>query len=131
MPKSRPEREGILLCYPVDEGRLHRLGDSFFIQPKYKGDRMHVEWFHGEPVFISSYGNEFPYLDHLKPPIKRIGEEVAKVPFDGEIYRHGWTQGRINSALQTSKTKHPENEFLQFHIFDIGDKPDFNEDRWH
>ena len=117
--KNRPEREGILLCYPVDEGRLKRLGEQFFLQPKYKGDRMHVEWFHNQPIFISSYGNEFPYLDHLKEPISRIGKDFANAPFDGEIYRHGWGQERINAALRTSKVKHPDNEFLQFHIFDI------------
>ena len=115
----RPQREGIMLAYPVDAGRLSRLGNNFFTQPKINGERGYVEWFHGEPVILSSYGNEFPYLYYLKESLKLWKKEHGEIPLDGELYVHGWTRERIDAALRTHKKEHPDNQGIEFHIFDI------------
>jgi hypothetical protein len=110
MAKPRPKREGIMLCYPTDEGRVSRLGDPIIAQPKYKGERAHIEWFAGEPVLISSYGNEFKFLDHIKDKILKAAEEIGEAPFDGELYTHGWSQEQISGILRSTVNKHPDTE---------------------
>lgn len=117
--KERPKREGIMLAYPVEEGRLSRLGKHFIIQPKINGERCIVEWFAGEPVLISSYGNEFKFMDHIKNAIKTIASVWGPVPFDGEIYRHGWSREEIDSALRRRVNRSSVVAELNYHIFDV------------
>ena len=112
---TRAKRENVMLAYPVDSGRINRLGASFAVQPKYKGERCRVEWFHGSPILLSSFGNEFRYLNHITESLKKLKE----FPFDGEIYKHGWSQGRINSAANRKKNKNPDSVLLEYHIFDL------------
>lgn len=117
--KERPKREGIMLAYPVDGGRLSRLGKEFIIQPKLNGERVIVEWFAGEPVFISSYGNERKFLDHITDQLKAIARTFGEIPFDGEIYNHDWTREQIDSALRRTVNKSSVVAGLEYHIFDI------------
>ena len=114
---ERAKRHGVMLAYPGDEGRIRRLGDRIFAQPKYKGLRCRVDWFRGEPVLLSSYGHEFKYLEHIKDSLKQFSDSM--IPFDGELYVHGWSQERLNSATKRKVNKNPDSEHLQFHIFDI------------
>lgn len=110
----RRERENIMLAYPADDGRIERLGESFFVQPKYRGQRCRVEWFHDEPILLSSYGVEFRYFPHIVELLKQL----PKLPYDGEIYLHGWSQEEINSVANRTVNAHPDSEKMQFHIFD-------------
>lgn len=119
MAKERPKREGIMLAYPVEDGRLSRLGKHFIIQPKINGERCIVEWFAGEPVMISSYGNEFKFLDHIKDSIKALAKVYGPVPLDGEIYTHGWSRDEIDSVLRRTVNKSSEVAGLNYHIFDV------------
>lgn len=119
MAKQRPKREGIMLCYPTDEGRVLRLGDLILGQPKIKGERAHVEWFAGEPVLISSYGNEFKFLEHIKFELIKMRNDLGEIPFDGELYVHGWSQEQISGILRSTVNKHPDTAELEYHIFDI------------
>lgn len=112
------KREGVMLAYPADEGRISRLGSSYIIQPKFKGERCRVEWFHNEPVLISSYGNEFKFLTHITEGLKKLPLSF-QLPFDGEIYKHGWNQGRINSAANRKVNENEDSKQLEFHIFDL------------
>ena len=116
---ARPEREGVMLAYPIDEGRIARLGPTFFVQPKINGERCRTENFHNEPVLLSSYGNEFQFLDHIKDAIKQTWNHIGPVPFDGEIYVHGWPRERIDSALRRTVNVSPEVGELEYHIFDV------------
>lgn len=121
MAQERPTREGVMLAYPVDEGRIARLGPNFFVQPKIKGERCRVEWFRDEPVLLSSYANEFQFLEHIKDPIKKLGIAYGRVPFDGEIYKHGWSQEQIRSAVGRTVNYNPEAIQLEYYIFDVAD----------
>ena len=117
--KERPKREGVMLAYPLDEGRLSRLGKHFLMQPKLRGERVIVEWFAGEAVLISSYGNEFKFMDHITAALKPLYDKFGPIPFDGEIYKHGWSQEQVNSAMNRKVNKSSESVNLEYHIFDI------------
>ncbi len=112
---TRPIRENIMLAYPTDQGRINRLGATFTLQPKFKGERCRVEWFHGKPILLSSYGNEFKFLNHITEALK----EFKDFPFDGELYKHGWSQGRINSAANRKVKVNSDSQLLEYHIFDL------------
>lgn len=117
MAEDRPKREGIMLAYPVeDDQRVARLGEMFIAQPKLNGDRCHVEWFHGEPVLISSYGNMFEGLDHITGALKQV---KTPMHFDGELYVHGWNKDKIHSAVSRKTNKSEDAQFIEFYIFDV------------
>ena len=119
-PKTeRPKREGIMLAYPLDEGKLRRIGSPFFVQPKFRGERCKTVWFHEEPVLLTSYANAFPYAEHIKAALKAVREVSGfELQFDGELYKHGWSQERISSAARSPVNYNPDNKELQYYIFD-------------
>lgn len=119
MTSARPKREGVMLAYPVDEGRITRLGEKIFVQPKLNGERCRVEWFHDEPVLISSYGNVYHGLEHIQRDIMLLAQRTGQCAFDGELYVHGWTWSQIRSVASRKVNAHAEAEQLQYHIFDI------------
>jgi len=108
-------RENIMLCYPADTKRLAKLPETILAQPKLNGERCRVEWFQDSPVLLSSYGNEFKYLDHIKDELRNYPE----VCWDGELYVHGWSRERIHSAVSRKKVANADSKLIQFHIFDI------------
>lgn len=120
MPEQRLKRTGVMLAVPADEKKVKKLGDWFYIQPKLNGERCRVIDFHSEPILVSSYGNEFEFLDHIKKEIKTLWNEYGmNLQLDGEIYVHGWERERIDSALRRKVNRSQEVEQLQFHIFDV------------
>jgi len=117
----RLERNGVQLAEKMSPKTLLKFQNSFgdicITQPKLNGERCRIEW-HGcpaKPAFLSSYGNEFQFLN-------RISEEIQNfphLPYDGEIYVHGWPRNRIHSALSRKRNNtNPDTLELQFHIFD-------------
>jgi len=114
-----PKREGIMLAQTPNPRNLLRasyqgLGQNLLVQPKLNGERCRVEWFHGEPVLLSSYGNEFDL-----PAIKESLKRELPLHYDGELYVHGWSRERIHSTCSASrKTKHEDCSLMEFHIFD-------------
>ena len=122
MRDARPKREGVMLAYPVDEGRISRLGEQFFVQPKLNGERARVEWFHGEPVLISSYGNAYAGLEHIQRDLLTLAKTMGECRFDGELYVHGGSWSRIRSAASRKVNASKDAPLLQYHIFDIQDE---------
>ena len=115
--KERPKRTGIMLANPATERAMLRLGDSCFCQTKLNGERARVSWFHGEPVLLSSYGNEFKFLQHIKETIA-VHFRYNQEPLDGELYVHGWSRERIHSACSRKVNANPDTPKLEFHVFD-------------
>lgn len=114
---KRLKRSGVMLANPATERAMLKLGDSCFSQPKLNGERATVKWFHGEPVLLSSYSNEFKYLRHIKEAIKySFGN--SQLPLDGELYVHGWSRERIHSACSRKINVNPDTQGLEFHVFD-------------
>ena len=121
MPE-KAKRKDILLAYHVDEGKLRRMGNILYGQPKLNGERCYVNWFRDEPVLISSTGHIFSYLDHIKEElITRYKDWTIKPTLDGELYRHGWPFNRIASAANCTVNYNPDNAYLQLHSFDMHD----------
>jgi len=119
---NRPERQGIQLAQPATEKKVLQCSfeGNIFVQPKLNGERFRVQWFFDEPYFISSYGNEFKFLDHLRSSLIEFYRKTNLQPtFDGEIYKHGWPRERIDSALRRKKNFNPDVLELEAHIFDI------------
>lgn len=114
---ERPKREGVMLAQPVSDRRVMGLGDSMFAQPKLKGERCRVEWFHDHPVLLSSYGNEFKFLNHITAAIE-VNFKISQLELDGELYKHGWNFERIHSAASRKVKENPDSAKLEFHIFD-------------
>ena len=106
-----------MLAQPVSDKRVRELGDSMFAQPKLKGERCRVEWFHGTPVLLSSYGNEFKFLNHITVAIE-VNFKISQLELDGELYKHGWNFERIHSAASRKVKENPDSIGLEFHIFD-------------
>ena len=115
--KERPKRTGVMLANPATERAMQKLGDSCFAQPKLNGERAKVEWFHRDPILISSYGNEFKFLQHIKEAIKQ-SFGYNQEPLDGELYVHGWSRERIHSASSRKVNENPDTLKLEYHIFD-------------
>ena len=138
---TRSQREGIMLAYPTEEGRVSRLGEKFFCQPKLNGERCRVEWFHGEPVLMSSYANVIKGLEHIEKAVLDLNNEARKVfcangiddfglKFDGELYIHGWTWSQIVSVTGRTVNAHPKAREMQYHIFDIQEETAFQINRF-
>jgi len=124
------KRKGIMLAYPAEAKRVQAFPvtnaetkeRSFFHQPKLNGERGKVEWFNSIPYLISSYGNEFKFLDRIKQEILFLQNELGLpflLPLDGEVYVHGWSREEVDSALRRTKNRSTKVDSLQYHIFDV------------
>lgn len=134
------KRDGIMLAYPAEEKRIKNfpLVDQedgtkkrvMFHQPKLNGERSRIEWFDDIPYIISSYGNDFRFLEHLQEQLTKVAMSLGEArKYDGEIYVHGWSREEIDSALRRTKNRNSLTPELEFHIFDIQDENKLQYDR--
>ena len=123
------KREGIMLAYPAEEKRIKAFtkiqeenGEQvikMFHQPKLNGERCRIEWFKDVPYLISSYGNQFSFMDNIQKQLQVLAEVTGQqLKHDGEVYVHGWSRERIDSALRRTKNRNPDVDLLEYHIFD-------------
>lgn len=115
MAGQRLNRNGIQLAQPLSERNLKSIGRVCIAQPKFNGERCWVYWMDDKPILITSYGNEFYFLDHIKNELMTL----PRYNWDGELYRHGWPREQIDSAVRTRTRRHPDNEGINFIIFDV------------
>lgn len=118
-----------MLAYPAEEKRIRNFPlmeqedgtkkRMMFHQPKLNGERGRIEWFDDTPYIMSSYGNDFRFIEHIQHEIIELAMKTGdKMRLDGEIYVHGWSREEIDSALRRTKNKSARTKELQFHIFD-------------
>lgn len=120
--KIMAKRKGIMLAYPWTDKRQGRLPETILVQPKLRGIRCRVEWFKNNPILLSSSAKILEGLDHIKTVLAYLPEHL-QFNFDGEIYKHGWSQERINSsALRKVNLDNPNTKNLQYHIFDLNEE---------
>lgn len=111
----RKERTGVMLAHPVNNKKLSAFPDTFLVQPKLRGQRCRTYWLDNEPYLLSSYANEFKYMEHVR-------EILAKLPpwqYDGELYNHEWSQQQINSVCNRTTNEHPDSGKVTYVIYDI------------
>jgi hypothetical protein len=136
-------RAGILLCYPFEEERLKKWGDTVIVQPKLDGERCRVI-VDINPLFYSSevtreeergyyhkegwvnlpadFGTTIrnSALPTLVESIKFLYLQLGRnVELDGELYIHGWDFNDIHSVVSRTKNIHPSEHLMEFHVFDL------------
>jgi ATP-dependent DNA ligase len=117
---TAPKRKNILLAYPAEDKRLDKFPATFLAQRKLRGVRCMTRWVEGIPILLSSYGIPFQYMEHIQAALMEL---PAGIPWDGELYVHGWSQERINSATKRKVNENEESILLEYHIFDIWAQP--------
>ena len=116
---KRPERQGIMLAHPATEPKVTKLPQTILVQPKLRGERCWIAYQDEYSCLVSSYTNPFYFLDHIQKELDILGQNELNFSYDGELYKHGWTQERINSAANRSVNRNPDSGNLEYHIFDI------------
>lgn len=112
---NRATRQSVLLAYPAEERRLSSFPSSFPCQRKLKGRRAIVRWVEEIPILLSSYGHPIQFMEHIQGALL----ELPMVPWDGELYVHGWTQEQINGVTKRTAERHPDSLLVEYHIFDV------------
>ena len=112
---SRPVRQDILLATTVSDRHLAAFPTSFDVQRKFKGKRFHVQWINNFPILLSSMGTIICFMEHIQAAML----ELPQMPWDGELYVHGWTQETINGVTGRTVDKHEDSHLVEAHIFDL------------
>lgn len=115
MTKPRPVRQDILLATTVSDRHLAAFPTSFDVQRKFKGKRFHVQWLNDFPILLSSMGTIICFMEHIQAAML----ELPQMPWDGELYVHGWPQEKINGVTGATVNRHEEFYLVEAHIFDL------------
>jgi ATP-dependent DNA ligase len=111
-------RSGIMLCYPFEEKRLQKWGNTFLIQPKLDGDRCRAIFDEfGKVTLLSSEENKINSVPHIVDQLEQTG--YKNIELDGELYTHGANHQLIHGTVARTVNLHPEFENIDYHIFDI------------
>lgn len=99
-----------------------------YVQPKLNGIR--AVWT-GDKLWSRGLvgGKQKVFSDKVLGHIyKELRERYAGVPLDGELYTHGWSLQRINSAAGVNrKTPTKDSGLIQYHIYDVPREGSFEE----
>ena len=111
------KRENVQLAYPTSEKYLDKMPEEVIFQRKLNGERVRVEWKDHTPILWSSCGNEMTYFSKLKEEL--CSDALMGVPFDGEMYCHGMSREEIHSICSRRVNRHPDEDLLSLHTFDV------------
>lgn len=110
------------LIKPQKALKVRELSDlhdyPYWVQPKLDGIRGIARLVDGEVIFQSLNGKFFPHLDHLKKSLKPLLKRVG-YPLDGELMIPGASFPELQTAITTTKKRHPTNQDVEFNIFDV------------
>jgi len=113
VPKEKPLRPMLAQSYSK---HAHKINFPCLISPKLDGIRCLAVKRGNEVKLLSRQSKEFPFLDHIKKAIQQIDGDII---LDGELYKHGTSFQELTSIIRKSKTKHPDEGQLEYHVFDI------------
>lgn len=117
-----------MYCFPDKE---------YMVQYKFDGERTTASWAQeqsnegtlGDPSvrLFSRLRNEIPHLEHIKSTLTKIyktfGEKNPQIygyHFDGEIIDpSSGNRNKMRSIISRIKEKHPDNEKITYHVFDM------------
>jgi len=90
------------------------------VQAKIDGVRS-LAWLEGGQVHLRSRENKpQAYLEQIRKELYTLFTHLPPgCHLDGELYVHGWSFNRLISAVRTTKTKHPDNDQVNYYLFDI------------
>jgi len=116
------KRVGCMLAYPFEAKRLVGYPKPYIVQPKLDGNRCRLIMEGGNASLLSSTEELITGVPHISDYFQRLAERNSHVylEIDGELYRHGWDQGKINGIVSRlyTDTLDPEHEQIEFHVFD-------------
>lgn len=93
----------------------HHIEFPCYTQPKLNGVRCLAHKVAEDKIeFRSKRGELYTTLDHIGTEL--IGALAIGEIWDGEVYVHGWSLQRINSAVKKANEDTPN---LEFHVFDM------------
>lgn len=119
VPKSKPFRPMLAQSWSK---HANKIKFPAFISPKLDGIRCMALVRNHEVKLLSRQGKEFPFLNHIKKSLSVLEDVVL----DGELYLHGMDFQTTASIVRKSKTVHPDESKLQFHVFDLVSNEDFS-----
>lgn len=107
---STPWKKGKKLSFPqLEEPKMDGLRSTLIIQ------NTHLDPLFWTVQFLSSGGKPYNALTHLTDII-RGNYKGPDIILDGELYCHGMTLGKINSAVKALK---PSTSRIKFYVFDM------------
>lgn len=113
------KRSGIQLCYPFEEKRLEKWDPPYLVQPKLDGERCRAIITSQEDVLlVSSEKNIISSVPHINRAINSLNLPEG-TELDGELYCHGLVFEEIHSIVGRTVNMHPDQNNMEFHIFDI------------
>ena len=118
------DRKGILLFEPFSERRLLNQGryrttwsPPYALQRKLDGERCRAQVYENGTCLLLSASEEIistvPHINLF------FAENFPPGEYDGELYVHGWSQGKIHSVLYTTTRVHEDAHKMEFHLFDV------------
>lgn len=127
---GRVERTGVMLCQPLNSRNITKMPLFVAFQPKYRGNRCVTEYLDGsdKPLLISSFGNKLEGFEHIENEIEKYNRLTGtRLHFDGEMYKHGWSQEKINGICSRKKNFTDEVKELSYYIYDVKERGTFTE----
>ena len=119
-------RKGIQLFVPFSESRLFNSGryrsswsPPWAIQRKLDGERCRAIVTSGRCLLLSSSEAIISSVPHINT---YLAKHFPDGEYDGELYKHGWTQSEIHSVVSTTSSMHRRYEELEYHVFDVKNK---------
>jgi len=98
------------------EPRKHSDIFPCIVNMKLDGNRCIAVIKNGKVNLFSRKGKEFPFFNNIK---KRLSQIKINIVLDGELYKHGMSLQKIQSVCRRTKNPSPEEEEMQYHIFDV------------
>lgn len=87
---------------------------------KLDGIRAYIKIENDQVMIRSRNHKEFHYLQKLREDLKRLFYYLPPgTILDTELYYHGWSLEKINSAVTTRLSENPNNKYIQAYILDI------------
>ena len=116
--RQTAKRTSIMLCYPFEEKRLLKWQPPFIVQPKLDGVRCRALWDTQQQTYylLSSTEHEIISVPHI---VTALNKTQLTAELDGELYCHGMSFEEIYSRTSRTVELHPENNMIEFHIFDV------------
>ena len=84
-------------------------------QPKINGNRCRAHIYSDHCILYSRQDNVINSVPHINVALV---QNTGACVLDGELYKHGWSLEKIRSVVGRTINLHPEQEQIEYHVFD-------------